>query len=53
MAQLDVEAQVEGERRKGRARTDASKQRKRHCRRYGKTGHNSRTCEKDEIDIED
>jgi hypothetical protein len=53
MAQLDIEAQVEGEMRKGRTRTGAGKQRKRHCRRCGETGHNSRTCQKDRAGTSD
>jgi hypothetical protein len=53
MAQLDVEAQIEGETREGRARTGTGKQRKRHCKRCGKTGHNSRTCEKNAVEASD
>ena len=51
MAQCDVEAQVEGESRKGRARTGAGKRGKRHCKRCGETGHNSRTCRKDVLEV--
>ncbi|KAF1922302.1 uncharacterized protein M421DRAFT_78789 [Didymella exigua CBS 183.55] len=53
IAQCDVGAQVEGETREGRARTGAGKHGKRHCKRCSKTGHNSRTCEKDVIDVSD
>ena len=53
IAQCDVGAQVEGESREGRARTGAGNQRKRHCKRCGETGHNSRTCEKDVVDVSD
>jgi hypothetical protein len=51
MAQCDVEAQVEGESRKGRARTGAGKRGKRHCKRCRETGHNSRTCRKDVLEV--
>ena len=50
IAQLDVGAQVEREIRKGRARISVGKQRKSHCKRCGKTGHNSRTCKKDAVE---
>lgn len=53
IAQCDVGAQIEGEMREGRARTGAGKQRKRHCKRCSKTGHNSRTCGKDVVDVSD
>ena len=53
VAQSEVGAQVEGETHEGRARAGAGKQRKRHCKRCGKTGHNSRTCKKDNVEISD
>ena len=53
ITQLDVGAQVEEETREGRARTGAGKQRKRHCKRCGEAGHNSRTCEKDTVEASD
>jgi hypothetical protein len=53
MAQCDVGAQIEGESREGRARTGAGKRGKRHCKRCGETGHNSRTCEKDVVGVSD
>ena len=53
IAQCDVEAQVEGESREGRARTGAGKRGKRHCKRCGETGHNSRTCKKDVLEVSD
>ena len=53
IAHLDVGAQIEEETREGRARTGAGKQRKRHCKRCGETGHNSRTCEKDVVEVSD
>jgi hypothetical protein len=53
IAQWDVGAQVEEETRKSRARTGVGKRSKRHCKRCGETGHNSRTCEKDIVDISD
>ena len=49
IAQFDVEAQVEGEMREGSIRTGTGKQRKRHCKRCGETGNNSRTCKKDVV----
>jgi hypothetical protein len=51
MAQLDVGAQVEGETREGRARTGAGKQRKKHRTRCKETGHISRTCKKDVVEL--
>jgi hypothetical protein len=53
VAQCDVRAQIEGESREGRARTDAGKRGKGHCRRCRETGHNSRTCKKDVVDVSD
>jgi hypothetical protein len=51
IAQCDVGAQVEGETREGRVRTGAGKRGKNHCKRCGETGHNSRTCKKDVVDV--
>jgi hypothetical protein len=51
IAQCDVEAQVEGESREGRARTGAGKRGKRHCKCCGETGHNSCTCRKDVLEV--
>jgi hypothetical protein len=51
IAQCDVGAQVEGETRGGRVRTGAGKRGKSHCKRCGETGHNSRTCKKDVVDV--
>ena len=53
IAQWDVRTQIEGETREGRARAGGSKQHKRHCKRCGKTGHNSRTCAKDAANSSD
>jgi hypothetical protein len=53
IAQCDVRAQIEGESRDGRARTGAVKRGKGHCRRCRETGHNSRTCKKDVVDVSD
>ena len=53
IARLDVGAQIEGETRESRVRTGASKQHKRHCKRCKETGHNSRTCGKDEVNASD
>ncbi|EUC26892.1 hypothetical protein COCCADRAFT_31459 [Bipolaris zeicola 26-R-13] len=52
-AELNVRAQVDEATREGKARTAASKQRKRHCKRYGETRHNSRACEKEIIEVND
>jgi hypothetical protein len=53
LAKKDVEAQLEGERRQGSARTGAGRGGKRHCKSCGEAGHNSRTCKKDTVVIED
>jgi hypothetical protein len=53
IAQCDVGAQIEGETRESRARTGASKRGKRHCKRCGETGHNSRTFTKIVVDVSD
>jgi hypothetical protein len=53
IAQRDVRAQVEGESREGRVRTGAGMRGKRHCKRCGETGHNSRTCKKDIVEASD
>ena len=53
IAQHDVKAQVEGESREGRVRTGTGKRAKGHCRLYGETGHNLRTCKKDVIEVSD
>jgi hypothetical protein len=47
----DVEAQLEGLRRKGRSRTGAGRGRKRHRKSFMEVGHNSRTCKKDTVDV--
>jgi hypothetical protein len=52
-AQCDVGAQSKGETHESRARTGASKRGKRHCKRCGETGHNSRTCKKGVVDVSD
>ena len=49
IAQKDVEQQLEGETRQGKARSGASRQASARCRRCRETGHNSRTCQKDAI----
>jgi hypothetical protein len=51
IAQCDVGAQIKGESREGRARTGVGKRGKGHCKRCRETGHNSRTCKKDVVDI--
>jgi hypothetical protein len=51
--QIDVGAQIDGETREGRVRPGEGMQRKRHCKRCGETGHNSRTCEKDVTKVSD
>jgi hypothetical protein len=53
IAQCDVEAQVKGESREGRVRTGTGKRGKGHCRLCGETGHNSRTCKKDVVEVSD
>jgi hypothetical protein len=53
IAQCDVGAQIEEETRESRARTGAGKRGKRHCKRCGETGHNSRTCKKIVVDVSD
>ena len=53
IAQCDVRAQIKGESREGRARTGAGKRGKSHCKRCRETGHNSRTCKKDIVDVSD
>ncbi|OCK97265.1 uncharacterized protein K441DRAFT_631386 [Cenococcum geophilum 1.58] len=44
LAQADVDAQLQGEDREGRQRARGDVPHQRHCRRYGKAGHNSGTC---------
>ena len=51
IAQYDVRVQVEGETCKDRVKTGTSKKGKRHCKRCGTTGHNSRTCKKDVVNV--
>jgi len=53
LAQQDVEAQLERERREGRAQTGVGSKRKTCCKRCRETGHNSRTCTKDIVDTKD
>jgi hypothetical protein len=53
VAQKDVEAQFEVERREERVRTGASRGGIRHCKRCGETGHNKRTCKKGEVELGD
>jgi hypothetical protein len=53
IAQYDVEAQVKGESRDGRVRTGTGKRGKGHCSCCGETGHNSRTCKKDVVEVSD
>ena len=47
IAQKDVEQQLQGETRQGKARSGTSRQASARCRRCRETGHNSRTCQKD------
>lgn len=51
IAQCDVRAQIKGESCEGRARTGAGKRGKGHCRLCRETGHNSRTCKKDIVEV--
>jgi hypothetical protein len=51
IAQWDIGAQIERETREGRVRTGVSQRGKRRCKRCGETGHNSRTCEKDIVNV--
>lgn len=47
IAQKEVEQQLEGETRQGKARSGTTRQASARCRRCRETGHNSRTCKKD------
>ena len=47
IAQMEVEQQLEGEKRQGKARSGAGRQAPTRCSRCRETGHNSRTCQKD------
>lgn len=51
LAQADVEAQLEGERRDSRGRAGAGSTRRRRCKSCNEVGHNSRTCRKDVVDV--
>ena len=51
IAQCDVRAQIKGESCEGRAQTGAGKRGKGHCRLCRETGHNSRTCKKDIVEV--
>ena len=51
IAQKEVEQQLEGEMRQGRARSGTSRQASARCGRCRETGHNSRICKKDTIDV--
>lgn len=53
IAQRDVEAQVKGESCEGRVRAGTGKRGKGHCRLCRETGHNSRTCKKDIVEVSD
>jgi hypothetical protein len=46
IAQKEVEQQIEGETRQGRARSGTSRQASARCTKCRETGHNSRTCKK-------
>lgn len=50
IAQKDVNEQLEGEMRRGKARSGVSRQQTARCRRYREPGHNSRTCQKDTVE---
>jgi hypothetical protein len=53
LAERDVQAQLEEEKRSGGSRTRSNTVGLRHCSNCGKIGHNSRTCQEDvEIDEE-
>jgi uncharacterized protein YaiL (DUF2058 family) len=45
IAQKDVDEQLEGETRQGKARAGLSRQAKARCTRCREIGHNSRTCQ--------
>jgi hypothetical protein len=53
IAQKDIDAQLEGETRQGRACVGRSTQQQRRCGRYSEVGHNARTCQKDVETIKD
>ena len=50
IAQHEVEQQLEGETRQGKARSGVSRQASARCSRCRETGHNARTCKKDTTD---
>jgi hypothetical protein len=50
IAQKEVEQQLEGETRQGKARSGVSRQALARCTRCREIGHNSRTCEKRAVD---
>ncbi|KAF1923421.1 uncharacterized protein M421DRAFT_75262, partial [Didymella exigua CBS 183.55] len=44
-------ARGDGKKSKKRVRAERGKRGKRHCKCCGETGHNSRTCKKDVVDV--
>ena len=50
IAQQEVEQQLEGETRQGKARSGVSRQASARCSRCRETGYNAQTCKKDTID---
>jgi hypothetical protein len=47
IAQKGVDEQIEAEMLQERKRSGGNAEQQRHCRRCGKAGHNTRTCQKD------